>query len=242
MPNPYFNNFYDTAEQDLAESLVIEAIAMYGHECNYLPKTLVNYDDVYGEDTISTYSTHYELDFYIKSYDNYRGDGVFLSKFNLEIRDVLMVTIAIKTFRDTVTADDATITRPREGDLVYVPMDGRLYNITFVNKTPVFYQFGKIQFYDLTLELFEYSSERFDTGIAAIDNLYKNKSTDLNNFAILTQDGYMITDQNGYPILQSNYNLDTQSSDVFDDSEEIQNEADQILVWDEYDPFSEGNV
>ena len=242
MPNPYFNNFTNAAEQNLIEDLVVESISMYGHGCQYLVRNTPNIDEIYGEDSLATFTKAYDIDLYIRSYDNYQGDGVFLSKFNLEIRDVLTVSIAIRSFNNSIAASEPTIKRPREGDLVFLPMDNRLYQITYVNKTAVFYQTGALQFYDMSLELFEYSSERFDTGIDAIDNIYRDRSLDLNNYSILTQDGFMITDESGYPIIQGQYSIDAQNDDFLDDSDEIQTESDAILDWEDTDPFSEGQI
>lgn len=174
MPNPYFNNFYSANEQKLVDDLVVESIRMYAHGMYYLPKKLNNFDDIYGEDAISSYVSSFLIDIYIRSFDSYQGDGVFLSKFNLEIRDTVTVSVAKRTFEETVTDFDNTIVRPREGDLIYMPVDGRIYQITFVSKTPVFYQFGAFQFYEMTLEMFEHSSEVFNTGLAFIDQIYTN--------------------------------------------------------------------
>lgn len=239
--NPYIDAFTCESEQDLLEDLVMESIQFYGHNCNYLVRDTGVVDEIYGEAPLSTFKRAYLMDFYIRSFDSYEGDGVFLSKFNLEIRDTLILTVSLKNFKNEVGQIE-NLSRPREGDLIHVPMDGRVYVIKYVNKTPVFYQLGKIQFYDLTCEVFEYSSEVFDTGIPEIDNIYRNRSLDLNNFAILTSDGYMITDEDGYPILQGGYDLDNQSGDVNDDSDEIQEEGSDIIDWSETDPFSEGNI
>lgn len=238
--NPFFDNYTDENEQTLIEDLVLESIQMYGHNVNYVVRDQVAYDEIYGEDPISQYKRAYSIDMYIKSYDSYEGDGVFLSKFSLEIRDTLTLCVSLRNFKNEIGGIE-NIPRPREGDLIHVPMDNRLYVIKFVNKTPVFYQMGNIQFYDLSCEVFEYSSEVFDTGIPAIDNVYRNKSLDLTNYAILTADGDMIVDQDGYPIIQGQYSTDQQSGDAGDDSDEIQEESGDIIDFTEIDPFSEGH-
>jgi hypothetical protein len=94
----------------------------------------------------------------------------------------------------------------------------------------------------LTCEVFEYSSEIFNTGIEEVDQVYRDRSLDLNNYAILTVDNYMISDGNYDPIIQLEYNADTQSEDSFDDTEEIQDESEDIIDWSEIDPFSEGDI
>ena len=136
--NFYFNNFSNSQEQVLIEDLVLESIKIYGHNMYYCPRTLVAKDDIYGEDTISEYKTAYFVDLYIKNVDSYEGDSTFLSKFNLEIRDQMTLTISVRNFMNEI-GNLELLDRPQEGDLIYIPMVDRLLVIKYVNKTPVFY-------------------------------------------------------------------------------------------------------
>jgi hypothetical protein len=219
----------------------MESIKVYGHDMYYCPRTLIAKDDIYGEDTLSEYKTAYFIDMYIKNVDSYEGDGNFLSKFNLEIRDQMTLTVSVRNFLNEIGSIE-NIARPQEGDLVYIPMLDRLLHIKYVNKNAVFYQMGAIQMYDLVCEMFEYSSERFSTGIAAIDNIEKDLSLDATEYSLLTQDGFFITDQDGYQILQSAYNFEEQARDPYEDNTEFQLEGESILDWTQIDPFSEGSV
>lgn len=219
----------------------MESIKIYGHDMYYCPRTLVAKDDIYGEDTISEYNSAYFVDMYIRSYDSYEGDGTFLSKFNLEIRDQMTLTVSLRNFMNEIGSLE-NIERPREGDLIYIPMVDRLLVIKYVNKNPVFYQMGSIQMYDLVCEIFEYSSEKLNTGIEAIDSIETDLSLDSSAYSLLTQDGFFITDQEGYQILQSGYDFETQARDPFEDNTEFQLEGDSIIDWSQVDPFSEGNV
>jgi hypothetical protein len=207
----------------------------------YCPRTLIAKDDIYGEDTISEYKTAYYIDLYIRNFDSYEGDGNFLSKFNLEIRDQMTLTVSVRNFMNEI-GNIEMIDRPQEGDLIYIPMLDRLLVIKYVNKNPVFYQMGAIQMYDLVCEMFEYSSERFSTGIEAIDSIETNLSLDASEYALLTQDGFIITDQDGYQIVQGGYNFETQARDPYEDNTEFETEGDSILDWTQIDPFSEGNA
>ena len=54
--------------------------------------------------------------------------------------------------------------RPNEGDLIYFPMSGSMFEIKFVEHENPFYQVGKLFVFKLQCELFEYSGEDFDTG------------------------------------------------------------------------------
>jgi hypothetical protein len=239
--NFYFNNFQNSQEQLLIEDLVLESIKIFGHDMFYCPRTLIAKDDIYGEDSLSEYNASYAIDLYIKSYDSYEGDGSFLSKFNLEIRDQMTLTVSVRNFMNEI-GDIALIARPQEGDLIYIPMVDRIMIIKYVNKTPVFYQMGSIQMYDLTCEIFEYSSESLNTGIAAIDSIEQERSLDMGIWGILTNDNYTITDNDGYALVQSNYNFETQATDAFEDNTEFQLEGEAILDWSQVDPFSEGQI
>jgi hypothetical protein len=239
--NFYFNNFSNSQEQLLIEDLVLESIKIYGHDMYYCPRTVVAKDDIYGEDTISEYKSAYFIDLYIKNVDSYEGDGTFLSKFNLEIRDQMTLTVSFRNFMNEVGSIEM-IDRPQEGDLIYIPMLDRLLVVKYVSKNAVFYQMGSIQMYDLVCEMFEYSSERLNTGIDAIDSIETDLSLDASGYSLLTQDKFIITDQDGYQIVQSGYDFEDQARDPYEDNTEFQLEGENILDWTQVDPFSEGNV
>jgi hypothetical protein len=207
----------------------------------YCPRTLVAKDDIYGEDTLSEYNTAYFIDMYIKNVDSYEGDGNFLSKFNLEIRDQMTLTVSVRNFMNEIGSLE-NIVRPREGDLIYIPMLDRIWVIKYVNKNAVFYQMGSIQMYDLVCEMFEYSSEKLNTGIEAIDSIEKDLSLAMTEYNLLTQDGFSITDQVGYQIIQGGYDFEEQARDPFEDNTEFELEGSAILDWSQIDPFSEGTV
>jgi hypothetical protein len=207
----------------------------------YCPRTLIAKDDIYGEDSLSEYNEAFPIDLYIKSYDSYEGDGSFLSKFNLEIRDQMTLTVSVRNFMNEI-GSITTLERPQEGDLIYIPMVDRIMIIKYVNKNPVFYQMGSIQMYDLTCEIFEYSSEKLNTGIAAIDSIEQDNSIAMEIFGLVTTDGFVITDQDGYQIIQSGYNFETQAGDSYEDNTEVQLEGEAILDWSQIDPFSEAKV
>lgn len=240
--NFYFNNFTNSQEQTLIEDLVLESIKIYGHDVFYCPRTLVGQDEIFGEDAISEYNNAYAIDMYIRSYDNYEGDGKFLSRFGLEIRDQVTFNVSVRNFNNEIGQYEM-IDRPQEGDLIYLPMADRLMYVKYVDKTgTVFYQMGAIQMYDLVCEMFEYSSERFNTGIAAIDNIERDYSLSLDIFGIKTQDGLYLVDQDGNALIQQAYNFETQAGDEYEDNTEFQTEGEVILDWSDIDPFSEGVV
>lgn len=230
-------------EQGLIEDLCIESISIYGHSIYYCPRKINARDEIFNEDTISSYVKAYEFDVYIKSFDNYEGDGTFLSKFNLEIRDQVTFAIARRTFANEIGTQEF-IDRPQEGDLIYSPMMRRLFIIKYVSNTPIFYQMGALQIWDVVCETFEYSNERFDTGIAAIDAIEREYSFSMDLAGLVTNDGYTIVDDDGFTIMQGQFNYDNQLQDVFAQNDEFdqEEERDDIVDWSQRDPFSEDIV
>jgi len=237
--NVFFNNFQASQEQLLIEDLVIESIKIYGHDVFYCPRTLVNKDEIYGEDSISKYNTQYMVEMYIKNVMGFQGEGDFMSKFNLQIRDQMTLTIARRTFFDEIGNVEG-IDRPQEGDLIYFPLNKKIFIVKFVEHEAIFYQMGALQTYDLQCELWEYSNEILNTGIEDIDKLQKNYSFEMGVYGLLTENGYVLKDEDGYDLIQEQYNFSTQVGDSLEDNVEIQSEADNILDFSERDPFSEG--
>ena len=67
--NFYFQNGNTsgtTNEQRLVEDLVIESLKIYGHDIFYMPRTLVNRDTIFDEDTLSQFTQSYPLEMYLE--------------------------------------------------------------------------------------------------------------------------------------------------------------------------------
>jgi hypothetical protein len=235
--NFYFNNFGASQEQKLIDDLVVESIRMYGQDMYYLPRTRVVDDAIYGEENYSTFNSHYLVEMYIRNVEGFDGQGDFLSKFNLEIRDQVTLTIARRTFNDEIGSYTSFV-RPREGDLIYFPLNKKLFEIKFVEHEAIFYQLGALQTFDLRCELFEYNNEVFNTGIEEIDFKQRDITFNMSNFGILTEDSFLIADEEGNDLVQEAFSIKTQ--DPISDNEDIQTESDGILDFTEIDPFSEG--
>lgn len=205
----------------------------------YLPRILRDKDEIYGEDASSIYNRYYLVEMYIKNVEGFEGEGDFLSKFNLEIRDRITFTISRRTFDSEVGSFEAMI-RPKEGDLIYFPLNQKLFQIKFVEHEAIFYQMGALQTYDLVCELFEYSGETLDTGVPEIDAMQANYSPALTSFSLLTEEFnyYYITDEDGYKLVNESYDLE--NIDPSSDNEELEIEADGFIDFSEVDPFSEG--
>lgn len=214
----YFRNYNNFNEQNLIDDLVIESIKIYGLDVTYISGEFNNRDEVFNEDDMPFYDEKYEFEAYVKNVDGFEGEGDFLSKFGLEIRDQVTFTVAIRTFERYVTRTNQNKLRPRENDIIWLPLNQKMYRITYVEHESVFYQTGKLQVYDIKCELMEFSNERFDTGIYEIDHYFDGVKT--TSDTVSTLEDLEETD----PLAQ---NL------VFEDV------ADDIIDFSEIDPFSE---
>jgi hypothetical protein len=236
--NFFFNNFQSSQEQSLFENLIIESIKIYGEDMYYIPRRLDNIDQIYGESSVASFDTAYFVEMYINSVDGFSGDGNFLSKFGLEIRDQVTFTIAQRVFNEEIDVyESTTLHRPREGDLVYFPLNQKCFQIKYVNNKPFFYQMGALQTFELVCELFEYSGESMNTGIEEIDKLQKNNSIDILDYGVTDEDGLYLMDEDGDYIVNEKYNLETIDPNA--DNDYIQEQSDEFLDFSEYDPFSE---
>jgi hypothetical protein len=205
----------------------------------YLPRTLNNKDEVYGTDDNSSYDEAILVELYIKNVDGFGGDGSFMSKFGLEIRDQVTLTIAKRVFEDEIGIARDFI-RPREGDCIYFPLNRKIFQIKYVDNKPIYYPLGALQMFDLTCELFEYSGEQFNTGIPEIDDIQDKLSLNIYDYGVLTEDNFMLATEDGDYIVMETFNMNTIDPNA--DNDFIEDEASQFLDFSERDPFSENGV
>lgn len=235
--NFFFNNQFDSNEQSLIQSLVTEAIAIAGEDVYYIPRTINNYDPIYGADDTSSYDQAFMIAMYIENFDGFKGQGSFMSKFDLEIRDQVIFAVSTETFQSEVAVNTNQL-RPNEGDLIYFPKNGKCFQVKYTDKYEMFYTLGGLQSYKLTTELFEYSNEKFNTGIPEIDAIQTVYDTDSLDFALLDESGNFINTEDWDFIVNEKFNLNT--SAVGSDNTELENEAPEFIDWSTTDPFAEG--
>jgi len=231
----YHNHFTSVMEQRLIEDLVTEAIREYGHDCFYLPRTVQNRDGVLKESEYDRFDSAYMLEFYVKTTQQFAGEGALLSKFGIETNYGIVVTVPRRSFVDEVGSQEG-LERPREGDLVFVPMTNAVYRVAFVDATGLFYPLGSLPVWDLNLELYESDGSIFNTGIPAVDDLFTPISEDILINAVKTEAGDLITDQRGWVLILEERGDATDA----DQNAELEDEADDAIDWSEDDPFSEG--
>ena len=178
--NFYFNNYpinHITNEQLLVEDLVIEAMQIKGMDLYYMPRSNEEQDDyLYGDSSLKEYTRAYSMEMYLENVTGMDGEGDFISKFGLEIRDELTLLVSRRRFKFTTAGSN--LIRPREGDLIYVPLIQNFFEITHVeheNDQAMFYTLGRgrdgnIYVYALKLKQYVFSNEIINTGIDEIDS------------------------------------------------------------------------
>ena len=175
MLNPFFTQG-TVGEQNLVQDLINEQLKMYGVEIFYLPRKYMTENSVLREVVQSKFDLALPLEAYVDNYDQYSGAGNILSKFGIESKDEVRLIISRERFENYITPlieDQANIklsTRPKSGDLIWFPLDDRVYEIKDIEYAKPYYQLQNLYVYELYCELFRLEDEVIATGIEDIDN------------------------------------------------------------------------
>ena len=171
MPQSNFFSHGTKNEQYFHEDLIVESLHIYGQNFYYIPRTLIGKDEILGEDRLSKFKSAYQIEMYLENVDGFEGQGAFIQKFGMMMEQSATLVVARRRWDQLVGRYDQTIipTRPCEGDLIYFPLSKAMFEIKFVKHQDPFYQLGKLYVYKLQVELFQYASERIDTGIQDVD-------------------------------------------------------------------------
>jgi hypothetical protein len=177
MPTNHFFNFYPdqvTSEQLLIEDLVIESLKIHSMDVYYLPReSRDQIDRLMGEDQLRNFGAAYRIEMYMENVSGMEGEGDLISKFGLEIRDEMTLLVSRRRFLFTIPS----LARPREGDIIYVPLLANFFEITFVeheNNQAMFYTLGRgrggnIYVFSLRLKQYVFSNEQIQVGIDEVD-------------------------------------------------------------------------
>ena len=168
--NVYFSQAVKS-EQNLYEDLIIESLKIFGQDVYYIPRTLVNRDNIMGEDIGSKFDDAYLIEAYIENVDGFEGSGDLYNKFGLEIRDEATFIVSRRQWNNLVGFWNNQLEepKPQEGDLLFLPMSNSFFEIMFVEDEQPFYQLSNLPVYKMQCSLFEYNDEQFETGVSEID-------------------------------------------------------------------------
>lgn len=184
----YFNNQGASREQFLVEDLINESIRNHGIDVYYMPRdSRSSTDELFGDDPVKSYTQAIKIDMYLETTSDFEGNEEFFSKFGLEISKGVKMSVARRTFEKYVTAVVPSRNVPKEGDLIFLPIQQKLMELKFVEQEKNFFQLGKTGFrpgnrvgieayknaymFGLSMELFKYNGELIDTGYTEIDSI-----------------------------------------------------------------------
>lgn len=174
--SPYFNNYPSqrrmNSEMNLMEDVIVESIKIMGHNVYYIPReSFDSVDLIFGESTKVKFDKAYLIETYLSNVEGFEGDGDFFSKFGLEIRDTSNFILSRRSFLNIIPS--VIRKRPQEGDLLWVPVLHRMFEIKFVEQELMFHSLGKRlpYVYEMRCEQFRYSQEEINTGIEEIDQV-----------------------------------------------------------------------
>jgi hypothetical protein len=173
--NPYFKvSFRDS---NLLEQLVKEQIQIFGFDVHYIFRKFQNLDALFGEDTISKFEKSFQIEMFVSNYEFYESLGRVIDKFGINLQDSLNLMVAKSRFTEE-SAKYGTDTIPQEGDLVYFPDYGGLFEIKYVNNRNSFFA------YELYCERFRYNAEKLDTEIVEVDAIETNLVKPIRSFTL----------------------------------------------------------
>lgn len=176
--NPHFQSHFSdesgNLDSEIYRDLIEEMIQIKGRDFIYLPRNVENFDEFFLEDRHpSSFGNAITIEMLLENTQEWGGQKDLYSKFGLEIRDQANVVVSKRRFEEEVTTPNPEIVRPREGDVLIMPVryDKRVraFEISYVENESVFYQLGDLPIYRLTIRNFEYSGESFQTGIDSVD-------------------------------------------------------------------------
>ena len=173
MPRSVYFSHGTRSEKHILEDILIESIKIMGHDVYYIPRKIIKMDQILNEDFLSQFDKAFKIEMYVESVDGFEGDGKLVAKFGLEIRDQITLVVSRRRWNGLIGKFGYTenSARPREGDLVYFPMTGGLFEIKWVEDKQPFFQLNNTPTFKLTCELYEYSNENINTGVPEVDGV-----------------------------------------------------------------------
>src|SRR6056300_1150201 len=146
------------SEQDLYEEIIIESLKMYGQDVYYIPREIVNRDRIFEDDSVSRFSDAYKIEMYIENIEGFDGEGDLFTKFGVEIRDAATFIVSRRRWGSVIAeneeSDVVQFFRPREGDVIYLPLSQSMFQIMKVETETPFFQLKNLPTFRMRCELF----------------------------------------------------------------------------------------
>ena len=109
--------------------------------------------------------------------------------------------------------DAANTDRPYEGDLVYHPILGKIFEVSFVDHDEPFHQLDNNPVFKLNCKQFEFSSEALDTGISTIDSIEDAESRNTHDYQFTLEQSTAQNEEINIQHARSNFGLLLEETD-----------------------------
>ena len=178
------------SEKNLYEDLIIEQLKIYGHDVHYMPRENLFEDGILGN-TTDKFTDEYMIEMYVEEVNGFAGQGDLIGKFGFDMKDEITYVVARRTFELLVDQPSNTLTfnRPREGDVIYMPLFKKFWQIDFVEDEDPMYQISDLPIFKLKCSTWDYASESVETGLAEIDNKLDQVTMDVLENQITLESG-----------------------------------------------------
>ena len=146
----------------------------------------------------------------IESDTDTTGGSILLESGTIDQSEDASVLETVTTGSDfyLLTETDAVSTdRPYEGDLVYHPILGKIFEVSFVDHDEPFHQLDNNPIYKLNCKQFEYSSDALDTGITTIDSIEDTESRNTRDFEFTLEQSTAQNEEINIQHARSNFGL-----------------------------------
>ena len=144
------------------------------------------------------------------------GGSILLESGTIDQTEDSSVLETVTTGSDfyILTESDAANTdRPLEGDLVYHPILGKIFEVSFVDHDEPFHQLDNNPVFKLNCKQFEYSSEALDTGISTIDSIEDNLSRNTHDYQFTLEQSTAQNEEINIQHARSNFGLLLEETD-----------------------------
>lgn len=170
----YFPLYYknNSSETNLIQNLVDEQIRLFGSDIYYITRKTFT-DNGLNDIVHSEFTEKIVIEAMLQNVEGFGETSEFISKFGLRVTDEITFTMSVRRWEEeSIRLNNLKVpSRPNEGDLIYFPLTGDLYEIKFVERETPFYQLGQLYYFSMTCEIYEVGQDDIDTGIPEIDSI-----------------------------------------------------------------------
>lgn len=207
--NNYFNLIENVPEQTLFDSLMSEAIQMHGTDVLYIKRDVPELDAILREPKFSTFNDTYTIEMYAPDGGVNSNDNFLMQKYGWMTDNSLDLVVSIRRWEIEVEGNDSELSRPREGDLIYVG-DSNSLNSAYINTIYEIknvrvgnddkFQFGTNYVYTLVCQVYTPSHDDFDTNVGNLDAWLNDNEdeTEINDALQIADDDIVVTTSNPF--------------------------------------------